>query len=139
MAAIRDYTQLAKDILHEVGGQDNVSQFSRCATRLRLILNEVPEGAAERIKKMPGVITVVQSGGQFQVVIGTHVSDVYQAMSLLLDSQLLSDKQQKMSLIDSVIAAMSAIFAPIIFILAAAGIWDIARWAHLRAVYVSDH
>lgn len=122
MAAIRDYTQLAKDILHEVGGQDNVSQFSRCATRLRLILNEVPEGAAERIKKMPGVITVVQSGGQFQVVIGTHVADVYQAMSLLLDSQLLSDKQQKMSMIDSVIAAMSAIFAPIIFILAAAGI-----------------
>ncbi|SJL84985.1 beta-glucoside-specific PTS transporter subunit IIABC [Vibrio palustris] len=122
MAAIRDYTQLAKDILSEVGGQENVSQFSRCATRLRLILNEVPEGAADNIKQMPGVITVVLSGGQFQVVIGTHVSDVYEAMSQLLDSSLLSDKQHKMSVIDSVIAAMSAIFAPIIFILAAAGI-----------------
>lgn len=122
MAAVRDYTQLAKDILSEVGGQENINQFSRCATRLRLVLKETPEGAADKIKQMPGVITVVLSGGQFQVVIGTHVSDVHEAMSSLVDSTLLQQGKQKIRTLDAVIAAMSAIFAPIVFILAAAGI-----------------
>ncbi len=122
MAGVRDYAQLAKDILAEVGGQDNLNAFSRCATRLRLVLKETPEGAAEKVKQMPGVITVVLSGGQFQVVIGTHVSDVFQAMSGLVDSSLLSEGKQKVRALDAVIASMSAIFAPIIFILAAAGI-----------------
>ena len=122
MAAVRDYAQLAKDILSEVGGQENINQFSRCATRLRLVLKETPEGAADKIKQMPGVITVVLSGGQFQVVIGTHVSDVHEAMSSLVDSTLLQEGKQKIRTLDAVIAAMSAIFAPIVFILAAAGI-----------------
>lgn len=122
MAGVRDYAQLAKDILAEVGGQDNLNSFSRCATRLRLVLKETPEGAADKVKQMPGVITVVLSGGQFQVVIGTHVSDVFQAMSGLVDSSLLSEGKQKVRALDAVIASMSAIFAPIIFILAAAGI-----------------
>ena len=122
MAAVRDYAQLAKDILSEVGGQENINQFSRCATRLRLVLKEIPEGAADKIKQMPGVITVVLSGGQFQVVIGTHVSDVHEAMSALVDSTLLQEGKQKVRMLDAVIAAMSAIFAPIVFILAAAGI-----------------
>lgn len=122
MAAVRDYAQLAKDILSEVGGQENINQFSRCATRLRLVLKETPEGAADKVKQMPGVITVVLSGGQFQVVIGTHVSDVHEAMSSLVDSSLLSESKQKVRTLDAVIAAMSAIFAPIVFILAAAGI-----------------
>ncbi|MDV6252340.1 beta-glucoside-specific PTS transporter subunit IIABC [Vibrio sp. EA2] len=122
MAAVRDYAQLAKDILSEVGGQENINQFSRCATRLRLVLKETPEGAADKIKQMPGVITVVLSGGQFQVVIGTHVSDVHEAMSALVDSTLLQEGKQKVRTLDAIIAAMSAIFAPIVFILAAAGI-----------------
>ncbi|ELV8627054.1 PTS glucose transporter subunit IIA [Vibrio cidicii] len=122
MAAVRDYAQLARDILAEVGGQENINQFSRCATRLRLVLKETPEGAADKVKQMPGVITVVLSGGQFQVVIGTHVSDVHEAMSSLVDARLLSEGKQKVRTLDAIIAAMSAIFAPIVFILAAAGI-----------------
>lgn len=122
MAAVRDYAQLAKDILSEVGGQENITQFSRCATRLRLVLKETPEGAADKIKEMPGVITVVMSGGQFQVVIGTHVSDVHAAMSNLVDASLLSGGKEKVRVLDAVIASMSAIFAPFVYILAAAGI-----------------
>ncbi len=122
MAAVRDYAQLAKDILKEVGGQENLNQFSRCATRLRLVLKETPEGAADRIKEMPGVITVVLSGGQFQVVIGTHVQDVFVAMSSLVDSSLMTAGKEKVRILDAIIASMSAIFAPFIFILAAAGI-----------------
>ena len=121
-SAIRDYAQLAKDILNEVGGQENVKDFSRCATRLRLILKEIPEGAKEKINQMPGVITVVISSGQFQVVIGTHVADVYGAMGNLVDKSLLSEGEQKTRVLDAVIASMSAIFAPLLFILASAGI-----------------
>ncbi|WP_245884099.1 PTS transporter subunit EIIC [Vibrio albus] len=122
MAAVRDYAQLAKDILSEVGGQDNINQFSRCATRLRLVLKETPEGAADKIKEMPGVITVVLSGGQFQVVIGTHVQDVYSVMGSLVDSSLLSEGKEKVRVLDAIIASMSAIFAPFVYILAGAGI-----------------
>ncbi len=122
MTKVRDYSQLAADILSEVGGQENIISFTRCATRLRLVLKQTPEQAPEKIKSMPGVITVVQSGGQFQVVIGTHVADVYEAMGNLVDQRLLDNQDNKVRVIDAVIGSMSAIFAPIIFVLAAAGI-----------------
>ncbi|WP_122055463.1 beta-glucoside-specific PTS transporter subunit IIABC [Vibrio sp. Evd11] len=122
MAKIRDYKKLARDILSEVGGQDNIVSFTRCATRLRIVLKEVPEDANERVQKLTGVITVVESGGQFQVVIGTHVSDVYENMMGLVDASKLSNDGQKTRVLDAVISSMSAIFAPIVYILAAAGL-----------------
>lgn len=85
MGKIRDYSRLAADILQETGGETNLISFSRCATRLRLVLKETPPGAVEKIKALPGVITVVLSGGQFQVVIGTHVADVYDALAAIVD------------------------------------------------------
>ena len=84
MAVIRDYNKLAGDILREAGGEENIVSFTRCATRLRLVLNETPAGAKSAVQNLPGVIAVVESGGQFQVVIGTHVADVFSAMSGLL-------------------------------------------------------
>ncbi len=65
MAVIRDYNKLASDILREAGGENNISSFTRCATRLRLVLNETPAEAKNRIQNLPGVIAVVESGGQF--------------------------------------------------------------------------
>lgn len=122
MANIRDYVQLAKDILFEAGGQENIVSFTRCATRLRLVLKDIPPHAADRIKSLPGVITVVISGGQFQVVIGSHVADVYDSLHGMVDQNLLDNTNRKVRLFDAVIASMSAIFAPIVFVLAAAGI-----------------
>ena len=49
MAVIRDYNKLASDILREVGGEENISNFSRCATRLRLVLNQTPDTAKANI------------------------------------------------------------------------------------------
>ncbi|MEN3754812.1 PTS transporter subunit EIIB [Mangrovibacter sp. SLW1] len=66
MGTIRDYSALANNILAEVGGEANLISFSRCATRLRLVLKEVPESAIERVKNLTGVITVVLSGGSFR-------------------------------------------------------------------------
>ncbi|MEN5015493.1 beta-glucoside-specific PTS transporter subunit IIABC [Erwinia sp. Eh17-17] len=123
MAVIRDYNKLATDILHEVGGEKNIDTFSRCATRLRLVLNETPAGAKEKVQGLPGVIAVVESGGQFQVVIGTHVADVFNALSSVLGDQHSGGKaKQKTRWLDAVIGTMSAVFAPIVYILAAAGI-----------------
>ncbi|GAA3612040.1 PTS beta-glucoside transporter subunit IIABC [Gibbsiella greigii] len=122
MAAIRDYVQLAADILREVGGEKNIAGFSRCATRLRLVLDETPAGAKQAIQSLPGVIAVVESGGQFQVVIGTHVADVFNAMSGLVDPQRQQQAAPKQRWLDAVIGTMSAVFAPIVYILAAAGI-----------------
>lgn len=123
MTAIRDYSALARDILREVGGEQNIHGFSRCATRLRLVLNETPAEAKSKIQGLPGVIAVVESGGQFQVVIGTHVADVFNAMNDLVgDNHSANAAPIKTRWLDRVIATMSAVFAPIIYILAAAGI-----------------
>ncbi|WP_031523571.1 beta-glucoside-specific PTS transporter subunit IIABC [Siccibacter colletis] len=123
MAVIRDYNKLAGDILREAGGEENIVSFTRCATRLRLVLNETPATAKSAVQNLPGVIAVVESGGQFQVVIGTHVADVFSAMSGLLgENHSGGESKQKTRWLDAVIATMSAVFAPIVYILAAAGI-----------------
>ncbi|WP_312226667.1 beta-glucoside-specific PTS transporter subunit IIABC [Pseudescherichia sp.] len=123
MAIIRDYNKLASDILQEVGGEANINSFTRCATRLRLVLNDTPAEAKSRIQNLPGVIAVVESGGQFQVVIGTHVADVFNALSALLgENHAGTTSKPKTRWLDAVIATMSAVFAPIVYILAAAGI-----------------
>ncbi|WP_159868331.1 MULTISPECIES: glucose PTS transporter subunit IIA [unclassified Raoultella] len=122
MAKIRDYSKLASDILSEIGGEENLVSYARCATRLRLVLKDTPARAVENIKQLPGVITVVISGGQFQIVIGTHVSEVYEALASNIDPTKIQDGGEKKRIIDSVISAMSSVFAPIIYILASAGI-----------------
>lgn len=123
MAVIRDYNRLASDILREVGGEENIESFTRCATRLRLVLKETPAEAKRKVQSLPGVIAVVESGGQFQVVIGTHVADLFDAMSgLVKETGASAGPPRKTRRLDAVIATMSAVFAPIVYILAAAGI-----------------
>lgn len=123
MAQVRDYNKLAHDIIREVGGAQNIVNATRCATRFRLVLKETPAGAKEKISELPGVITVVENNGQFQVVIGTHVGDVYAAAAeiLHLDENMEEVEQPKQSVVNRIIATMSAVFAPFVYILAAAG------------------
>lgn len=122
---VRDYGKLAKDIVRLVGGKENISSAARCATRLRLVLKEIPAQAEDQIKALPGVITVVQKQGQFQVVIGNHVGDVFEMVSKELkleeqgDSQM-PEKEEK--LLNRILQMMSGVFAPICYILAAGGL-----------------
>ena len=124
MAQVRDYNKLAHDIICEVGGAENIVNATRCATRFRLVLKKTPEHAKEKIAELPGVITVVENNGQFQVVIGTHVGDVYAAAAeiLHLDENGPASEQPKQSVVNRIIATMSAVFAPFVYILAAAGL-----------------
>ena len=80
---VRDYSKLAKDILEAVGGEGNVISAARCATRLRLVLKKTTDEMKQKVAAMPGVITVVEKGGQFQVVIGQHVGTVFEQFSEL--------------------------------------------------------
>ncbi|MGI6155206.1 MAG: PTS transporter subunit EIIC [Enterococcus lemanii] len=122
MGKVRDYSKLAKDIL-DIVGEDQVVNATRCATRLRLVLKNIPADAKEKVSQLPGVISVVVSNGQFQIVIGQHVGEVYDAFAKLIHIENVSDDDRpKGSILNRVIATMSAVFAPFVYILAAAGI-----------------
>lgn len=116
---VRDYQKLAGQII-EILGKENITSVAHCATRLRLVLSDLEDGAKEKISALPGVITVVENGGQFQIVIGPHVTEVYQAFVSQVDVK--NNEEAKSSVMNRIIATMSAVFAPFIYILAAAGI-----------------
>ena len=75
-----DYHKTAMELLKELGGNDNITNVTHCATRLRFILKDESIVNKDKVAKIPGVITTVQAGGQFQVVIGNHVKDAYEHM-----------------------------------------------------------
>ena len=121
-AKIRDYTKLAADICAAVG-KDNIISAANCATRLRLVLKESPSAeVTKQISEMPAVIKVMETGGQYQIVIGTHAKDVYEALAQMLDLTETEAAPVKQGLGSRIIATMSAVFAPFIYILAAAGL-----------------
>lgn len=121
-----EYKALAQDILNRVGGKENIVSLVHCATRLRFKLKDNGKADAEGLKANPGVIMVVESGGQFQVVIGNHVHDVWQAVrqeaGLSDDSEPTAESVEKGSLLGQIIDVVSGIFTPFIGVLAASGI-----------------
>ncbi|MFP7171773.1 beta-glucoside-specific PTS transporter subunit IIABC [Terribacillus sp. 7520-G] len=121
---VRDYPKLAEDILAAVGGEENIVNATRCATRLRIVLKRSKPSAKQEVSSLPGVITVVENSGQFQVVIGQHVGEVYDEFAKLvnLDTSENDENKPKGSILNRIIATMSAVFAPFVYILAAAGI-----------------
>lgn len=122
MAKVRDYAKLAHDI-KDVIGEENITSAAHCATRLRLVLKESPSAEiTAQISSMPGVIQVMEKGGQYQIVIGTHAQDVYEEMAKLLHLDASQQPEVKQGLLNRVIATMSAVFAPFVYILAAAGL-----------------
>lgn len=126
------YDSLAQDILYKVGGEENVDSVVHCVTRLRFKLKDESKAQTDVLKNTEGVVTVVKSGGQYQVVIGNHVSDVYKALvhssNLGEDSKSNDDKQddnqrnkERESLLNRFIDLISGIFSPILSVLAASG------------------
>ena len=121
-ANIRDYAKLAAEIRDQVGEQ-NIVSAAHCATRLRLVLRESPPAeVTKRISELPAVIQVLERGGQYQIVIGVHAKDVYEELVKLLRLDESAQPAQKQGILARVIATMSAVFAPFVYILAAAGL-----------------
>lgn len=75
-----DKQQLSKDILKLVGGEENIDQVTHCMTRLRFNLNDNSKADKTTLKNTPGVMGVMENGGQFQVIIGNDVPVVYNAL-----------------------------------------------------------
>jgi len=119
---IRDYDQLASQILDKLGGESNIENVTRCATRLRVVTKHRPDKVKETIGSLTGVITVVEKGGQIQIVIGTNVDKVYDAFTKLVNLDTLPTGGSDQSILNRIIASMSAVFAPFVYILAAAGL-----------------
>ncbi len=75
------YAILCDEIISGVGGRNNIISVIHCATRLRFKLKNHSLTNTEKLKDTAGIITVVESGGQYQVVIGSHVGEVYQVLT----------------------------------------------------------
>ncbi|HGH4038363.1 beta-glucoside-specific PTS transporter subunit IIABC [Enterococcus sp. C76] len=116
------YEKLVKEILKDVGGKENINGLTHCITRLRFNLKDEEKANTEELKEVPGVVTVVQSGGQYQVVIGNHVPDVYKEFielsGLSTETEVVKEKK---GLLDSFIDIISGIFTPVLGLLAATG------------------
>lgn len=76
----RDYKQMALEIVKHVGGEENVVEVEHCMTRLRFELVDASKADKDKLDQIEGVIEARESGGQYQIVIGTHVDDVYEAL-----------------------------------------------------------
>ncbi|MXO78184.1 PTS transporter subunit EIIC [Paenibacillus sp. OT2-17] len=118
--------KLAKEIVHLVGGEKNVISLVHCATRLRFVLKDEAKADKGKLEKTDGIITVKQSGGQFQVVVGNNVPEVYNAIgkvSNILNETGKEDHSAKGNKgFGAVIDVISSIFAPLLGVMAGSGI-----------------
>ncbi|MBB5263111.1 glucose-like phosphotransferase system IIB component [Catenibacillus scindens] len=138
-----DNKALATEILKNIGGKENVSSVVHCATRLRFRLKDEGKADTEAVKKIKGVLSVVNAGGQYQVVIGPDVPQVYQEVVAVggFDAQKPveddgpADKNK--SKLSSVLEAIASMFQPIIPAITGAGLLK-AIMALLVAVGVLD-
>lgn len=117
------YEKLASDILKNVGGETNVSNLTHCATRLRFNLKDLSKANVETLKKTKGVVGVVNKGGQFQVIIGNDVPNVYREVLKLgnFKTGSSSDNQEKMGIGAKILDTISGIFTPILPAITGAG------------------
>ncbi|MDO4716980.1 MAG: beta-glucoside-specific PTS transporter subunit IIABC [Propionibacteriaceae bacterium] len=119
-----DFDKLADDIVMGVGGVANIKGARHCATRVRMELRDESKANTEAIKALPGVVTVVQSGGQYQVVIGNDVPQVFAGISAQLEGIQATDSSGgSRNLLDAFIELVSSLFHPILWPLAGAGLY----------------
>jgi len=122
-----DYSKTAAGVLKGVGGEENVQSLVHCATRLRFVLKDDAKADQAAIRATPGVITTAQAGGQYQVVIGNDVPEVYAAIGKVSkfggsnDSTPATDGP-KGNIFNRFIAMISAIFTPLLWALAGTGL-----------------
>ena len=121
-----DFATLGDDIVDAVGGLGNIKTARHCATRLRLELRDEDKAATDTVKGLKGVLTVVQAGGQYQVVIGNDVPFVYARIAERLEGggavEEVEDNSNK-SILSRFIDLVTGLFHPILWPLAGAGLF----------------
>lgn len=113
-----NYQQLGNDIIQNIGGIENIKQLTHCATRLRLEFYDMNKVNTKKIESLNGVISVVEKGGQYQIVIGNEVQTVFRAIqSQMKDVPSTSHEkaeEEKGSVVNRIISVISTTFTPVI-------------------------
>ncbi len=137
------YDGLAKIIIQNVGGKENIASLTHCITRLRFKLKDESKANTEVLKNTDGIVTVMQAGGQYQVVIGNHVGDVFDVVcekaGIAADTNVDGDTSD-MSLGAKFIDLISGAFQPMLGALCAAGILKglLALWSFIASLQGID-
>lgn len=125
------YQEVAKKIVNAVGGEENIESVTHCVTRLRFVLrnDSIPDKA--KISSMDEVISVIEQGGQYQVVVGNKVGSIYDEVKKVLDgfsgstgknvSSTTGGAKKEKGLLDTFTSTISGIFTPVLGPLAASG------------------
>ncbi|MBE9388974.1 PTS transporter subunit EIIC [Vagococcus salmoninarum] len=121
-----NYQELVEVILTNVGGPGNLKSYTHCATRLRFQLKDSELVNQEGLEEQQEVISIIESPGQLQIVIGTHVNKVYEALVAVLEvkseSNVIKEKLTLFSVFNSIFSTIAGIFTPLLPALAGSGI-----------------
>ncbi|MGT2749718.1 beta-glucoside-specific PTS transporter subunit IIABC [Streptococcus orisasini] len=118
----KEYQNLAAQIIEAIGGKNNVINVYHCQTRLRFTLADNLKANTETVENIDGVTKVIINGGQYQIVIGIHVADVFEEIEKLVDiSPDTSTTEEKKGVFNSIIDFVAGTFQPIIPALSGAG------------------
>ena len=124
------YDALSRIILQNVGGKANINAITHCITRLRFNLKDEAKANTDVLNSTDGIVTVMQSGGQYQVVIGNHVPDVFKSVVAVGHLENLAASQTdddsaapaKMNPFDTFVNIVTSVFTPFLGVLCACGI-----------------
>lgn len=121
---MKKYQQLAEEIVQKVGGKENIISLVHCVTRLRFVLNDEARVNERDLESISGVIGVVKSSDQYQVVIGNHVPEVYKAVCEIVEITANEKKnnEKKMGLQSRIFDLLSGILMPAFALMCASGI-----------------
>lgn len=122
-----DAKKTAQQVLEQVGGAENVTFLTHCVTRLRFNLKSMDGVDEAKVKAVPGVMGVVNKGGQYQVIIGNEVAAVYDELMKLGDfggkevKQPAAPAEEKKSRVSIILDTLAGVFTPLMPLIAGAG------------------
>lgn len=120
----KKYTSLAQEIVKSLGGKSNIQDAYHCQTRLRFKLADETIVDDEQVKSIDGVLKVVRNAGVYQVVIGTHVADVFEEVEKFVDIKkdaVEAAPEEKKNVFETIIDFVAGVFQPVIPALSGAG------------------
>jgi beta-glucoside PTS system EIICBA component len=118
----KKYEKLAQDIVEQLGGKDNITDAYHCQTRLRFKLADESKLNKDKLEVLDGVTKYINNAGVHQVVIGTHVKDVFEELEKNIDVVSSNDSvSEKKGPVSAVIDFVSGVFQPVIPALSGAG------------------
>ena len=121
-----DYRKVAKNIIANIGGKENIKSVRHCITRVRFRLKDESKANDETVKNLEGVISVVHGGGEYMVVIGNAVGEVYDAvceqLGTLGETEEADEKKEKTNPVMKVLNVVVGAVGPCLNFICAGGI-----------------